>query len=106
MISGITEGNDRASERLRGVREALANRNLDLPDDYVIESPFDLREGASAFNELMNRPTAADGRCCAVRTCSPMAPFSKPRAWGFVFPRTCRSPDSTTPISRRTSRRR
>ena len=64
MISGITRGNDRASERLRGVREALARRNLELPDDYLIECPFDLREGADAFHELMKRPTPPSAVLC------------------------------------------
>lgn len=61
MISGITAGNDRASERVRGVQEALAERGLSLSSDCLIERSFDIREGANAFRELMtfqNPPTA------------------------------------------------
>ena len=57
MVSGRTTGNDRASERLRGVREALAERGLKLRQNQVIERPFDLSEGAQAFHQLM---TAAE----------------------------------------------
>ncbi|MCG8507853.1 MAG: LacI family DNA-binding transcriptional regulator [Rhodospirillales bacterium] len=61
MISGITKGNDRASERVRGVQESLSRRGLTLPPDCLIERPFDIREGATAFRELMtfqDPPTA------------------------------------------------
>lgn len=64
MISGLMKGNDRAAERVRGVRVALAKRTLDLPADYLIERPFDLREGASAFRELMSRPTPPTAVLC------------------------------------------
>ena len=61
MISGMTHGNDRASERVRGVREAFSRRGLDLMPDYLIERDFDIHEGANAFRELMafrDPPTA------------------------------------------------
>ena len=64
MLSGITAGNDRAAERLRGVREALARRGLPLPAEYVLERPFDLREGANAFIELMDLPTPPTAVLC------------------------------------------
>ena len=61
MISGMTEHNDRAYNRLQGVRSALKQRGLDLPDDCVIETPFGVDEGRVAFKTLMSRnekPTA------------------------------------------------
>ena len=54
MISGITAGNDRATERVRGVREALEARGLALTPACVTERVFDIREGANAFRELMS----------------------------------------------------
>src|SRR6186997_247412 len=37
MISGVTAGNERASERLEGVRQALAARGLSLAPGRVVE---------------------------------------------------------------------
>lgn len=64
MISGLTDGNDRAAERVRGVRLAMAKRNLELPAEYLIERPFDLGEGAGAFHELMSRSTPPTAVLC------------------------------------------
>ncbi|OGK84666.1 MAG: LacI family transcriptional regulator [Candidatus Rokubacteria bacterium GWC2_70_16] len=61
MIAGITDGNDRATERLAGVREALAARGLSLPPQRLLERPYDIAEGRGAFRLLMAkepRPTA------------------------------------------------
>src|SRR5262245_49219994 len=43
MISGITEGNERAGERLEGVREALAAAGISLRPDRVVEKPYTLQ---------------------------------------------------------------
>lgn len=61
MIAGISQGNDRAAERIAGVRHALAGRGLDLADDRLIEAPYGLREASAAMEILMSReprPTA------------------------------------------------
>jgi LacI family transcriptional regulator len=61
MISGFLKGNDRASNRLQGVRDALARRNLSLPNECVLERPFGVEHGQEAFRLLMSRspqPTA------------------------------------------------
>jgi LacI family transcriptional regulator len=61
MISGYTTGNDRATERIAGVREAMSSRGVPLNDDWIVQRPFNLSEGAAAFRELMSmqsRPTA------------------------------------------------
>nr|WP_082708553.1 LacI family DNA-binding transcriptional regulator [Marinobacterium profundum] len=75
MISGILQGNDRAYNRLQGVRAALARHNLSLPDELVIERPFGVEHGQEAFRILMSgssRPTAI--------VCG-----SDPLAYGAVF---------------------
>ena len=59
MIAGITQGNDRATDRVAGVRDAVAG----IPDaDFtIVEMPYSLEAGGNAFAELMtrsNRPTA------------------------------------------------
>ncbi|SMO97519.1 LacI family DNA-binding transcriptional regulator [Paracoccus laeviglucosivorans] len=51
MISGLTDGNDRARARLEGVRQSLADRGLGLCG--VAEVPYGLDGGGQAFTELM-----------------------------------------------------
>jgi LacI family transcriptional regulator len=61
MISGVTAGNDRARERLAGVRDALAARGIKLLPQRVIEAPYSLAAGRAAMQALLAltpRPTA------------------------------------------------
>ncbi|MGI9411740.1 MAG: LacI family DNA-binding transcriptional regulator [Hyphomicrobiaceae bacterium] len=61
MIAGLSHGNDRATDRIEGVREALQAHNLQLRPDHLIEAPYDIDEAASAMAQLMaaeRRPTA------------------------------------------------
>jgi LacI family transcriptional regulator len=58
MISGMTAGNDRARDRLAGVRAALAGAGVKLA--HVTESPYTLHGGREALARLLakTRPTA------------------------------------------------
>jgi len=61
VISGITAGNDRARERVSGVRDALAAHGIALLPPYVIEQPYTLAAGRAALQALLGlaqRPTA------------------------------------------------
>jgi LacI family transcriptional regulator len=61
MIAGITEFNDRAADRLAGVRQTLANAGLKLPPDLVVERPYSLDGGTEGIALLLARsrpPTA------------------------------------------------
>jgi LacI family transcriptional regulator len=61
MIAGITANNERARERLEGVRDALAARGGRLPAEQVVEKPFTLSAGREGLHEVMEgdpRPTA------------------------------------------------
>jgi len=66
MIAGVTRGNDRAAERVVGVREALATRGLPLDSTTLIEAEYTLDAGAAAARHLLghrgaptrDRPTA------------------------------------------------
>ncbi|MBT0782864.1 LacI family DNA-binding transcriptional regulator [Paracoccus sp. pheM1] len=51
MISGLTQGNDRARGRLEGARDLLAGEGLAFRG--VAEVPYGLESGARAFAELM-----------------------------------------------------
>ena len=54
MIAGITKDNDRASERIIGIREELKNSGLELRDDRVLERRYEIDEGSAAFRHLMS----------------------------------------------------
>jgi LacI family transcriptional regulator len=61
MISGITTGNERAAERLEGVRQALTARGIALAPGRVVEKPYTLTAGREGLREVMRgspRPTA------------------------------------------------
>jgi len=54
MISGRTATNDRARERVAGVREALAAHGLDLPPRRVLEVPFSIRAARAGVGQLLD----------------------------------------------------
>jgi len=61
MIAGITAGNDRASERVEGVREALLGQGLSLDAPNLVESAYTVGASADAAKRLLAltpRPTA------------------------------------------------
>jgi len=61
VISAMTEGNDRASERVEGARDALCEAGLDPATLPVVETLYAIDRGGAAFRELMTvspRPTA------------------------------------------------
>lgn len=60
MISGKTQGNDRAQSRVEGVRRAMAECGLDAGALSLIETAYEIDKGAEAFRQLMDltpRPT-------------------------------------------------
>lgn len=62
MIAGITAGNDRAADRLAGVRDALSSRRPSPRKLPVVEAPYTIEDGARAFRKLLARKP----RCTAV----------------------------------------
>lgn len=55
MIAGVTAMNDRAADRLRGVRKALGEAGLDADAMPVVEAPYSFEDGSRAFEALMQR---------------------------------------------------
>ena len=53
IISGIVQGNDRAEGRLRGILESAAAHGLDPLELPVIETAYEIENGAAAFESLM-----------------------------------------------------
>ncbi|MEO0357614.1 MAG: LacI family DNA-binding transcriptional regulator [Pseudomonadota bacterium] len=61
IISGVTHGNDRAADRVRGIRLGLAQAGIDPDHVPCIEVPYTIENGGAAFETLMHartRPTA------------------------------------------------
>jgi LacI family transcriptional regulator len=62
MVSGVTAGNERARERLEGVRAALAGHGLSLSPQRLLEKPYTLSAGRDGLREVLDaggvQPTA------------------------------------------------
>ncbi|MCL6284620.1 LacI family DNA-binding transcriptional regulator [Ruegeria sp. 2012CJ41-6] len=61
MISGVSEGNDRARLRIEGARDALRKRGLNPDSLSIIETSYEVENGAEAFARLISQsphPTA------------------------------------------------
>lgn len=52
MIAGLSEGNDRASNRIAGVRQAI-NDHHDTALVSLVEAEYSLEAGAAAFDQVM-----------------------------------------------------
>lgn len=60
VISGKVDGNDRAANRLKGITDRLKDAGIDPKTVPIIETAYDIDNGANAFEELMqaeDRPT-------------------------------------------------
>jgi len=64
MIAGVSRHNDRAADRIAGVRQALAERGLRLADDLLVERRYDVGEGRQALRQLLDRPTPPTAVIC------------------------------------------
>lgn len=64
VIAGQVAVNDRARERLRGAREALATHGIELPDARVIELPFSFRSGRDGLAQLLGRAPGFTALVC------------------------------------------
>lgn len=56
VIAAIQTGNDRARDRVAGVRDALASSGLELDPDNLIERPYAVTAGRDAIKKLLQRP--------------------------------------------------
>jgi len=55
VLSGELRNNDRARDRVAGVRDALAARNIGLPPERIVETPFSLGGGRAGVRALWDR---------------------------------------------------
>jgi len=65
MIAALTTGNDRATDRLEGVREALRKAGLSLPADTLIESHYSMLDGRMAMRALLEAEELPTAIVCA-----------------------------------------
>lgn len=54
IISGVVKGNDRAAERVEGIRIGLRQAGLNPDAVPIIETPYSTENGARAFGSLMS----------------------------------------------------
>ncbi len=56
-ITATTDGNDRASERLKGIQAAMDEAGLSKDDLSIVQTAYGIDEGGAALNHLMDLPT-------------------------------------------------
>lgn len=64
IIAGITADNDRAAERVRGFRQALSRRGIDLPDACIQERPYTVPQARGAMSALLRLPQPPTAVMC------------------------------------------
>lgn len=64
MISGITLGNDRARDRVRGVSDALTEAGLTLPPCKLVESAYTVKDAELAASHLLQSPRIPTAVIC------------------------------------------
>jgi LacI family transcriptional regulator len=55
IIGGITKDNDRATDRILGLRQCFADQGYPIPDDLIIETQYQPEESGAALDVLLQR---------------------------------------------------
>lgn len=64
VIATVTTDNERARERLAGVRETLERNGMPLGPERVVEEPFSYLKGQKGFRQIMLCPTPPTAVVC------------------------------------------
>lgn len=64
MLAGVTQHNDRARQRLTGVRQALAAAGLELPPERVTERAYGLADARAGLAQLLAQRPAPSAVVC------------------------------------------
>ncbi|MGX9355228.1 LacI family DNA-binding transcriptional regulator [Roseobacteraceae bacterium S113] len=56
MIAGLTRGNDRAAERVAGVRDAMQAAGLKAEALHLVETRYDIAAGGAALVQILQNP--------------------------------------------------
>ena len=94
MIAGRRRGNDRASDRVNGVRDALRARGLDMPDERIVEHPYRVIEGRKGLRALMSRRPQPTAMICGNDVLA-FGALIEAQALGRRVPAICPLPVST-----------
>lgn len=86
MIAGVTAVNERARERLAGVREALAAHGIALGSERVVEQPFTLAGGRQGLRQLLGRAPRPTAVICGNDVLA-IGALAECRALGIEVPR-------------------
>ena len=65
VISGISEANDRALDRLNGMKDALLAQGIRLSKDTIIECTYKIEAGREACRALLNLPSPPTAILCS-----------------------------------------
>lgn len=85
MISGETAHNDRARERVVGVRQALRSRGLELEVPWLIEAPYTFEAARHALRTLMALDPLPTAIVCGNDVLA-IGALSEARALGLAVP--------------------
>lgn len=64
MLAGVTRANDRARQRVTGVREALSAAGLALPPERLVERRYTIADARTGLRELMTHRPAPTAVVC------------------------------------------
>ncbi|MDA8747003.1 LacI family DNA-binding transcriptional regulator [Litoreibacter sp.] len=64
MIAGVTKFNDRAINRVNGVKNELARAGISLAESRILERPYEIEAGGAALKELMKHPSPPTAIIC------------------------------------------
>lgn len=64
VIAGLTKGNDRAAARVAGIRQALSERGLGLPQERLIERSYRIVDGQIGLRALLEQPRRPTAIIC------------------------------------------
>jgi LacI family transcriptional regulator len=64
MLAGVTQGNDRAMQRVEGFRQAMQAAGLDLPGNRLLERPYALADAREGLRQLMAHEPAPTAVIC------------------------------------------
>ncbi|ASJ75267.1 LacI family DNA-binding transcriptional regulator [Granulosicoccus antarcticus] len=86
MIAGISEGNDRASNRIKGVKQAIRDFGSPAKLLKVMQTPYSQTKGGDAFANLMHKPTVPTAIICGNDVLAAGA-IVRARQLGIAIPR-------------------
>lgn len=86
IISGVVSGNDRAADRVQGIRDGLRGGGIDPDLTPIIETPYEIKNGAHAFETLIQVPEPPTAVMC-VNDVLAAGAMQRAREMGLDVPR-------------------